>query len=177
MTNKRIKFVNEEGDALFEISDGNAIHIYDENTYDFVIRCHYVDDDHFLLGARKYQMHEFIKDCAKAGRRYVPETVPEDYGAAWCVIKSDGIGYLSVQELSDEPGWDCQFYDAEVNEIDSDIVSEEEAQNLIEARNKILEDHLAWDNCYMKPVDFEDLTEQAYKKWQEKVNRFKETAL
>lgn len=82
-----------------------------------------------------------------------------------------------MQELSDEPGWDCEFYDAEVNEIDSDIVSEEEAHNLIEVRNKILEDHLAWDNCYMKPVDFEDLTEQAYKKWQEKVNRFKETAI
>ena len=82
-----------------------------------------------------------------------------------------------MQELSDEPGWDCQFYDAEVNEIDSDIVSEEEAQNLIEARNKILNDHPEWDDCYMKPVDFEDLTEQAYKKWQEKVNRFKETAI
>lgn len=177
MNNKRIKFVNEEGDSLFEISDGNAIHIYDEKTFDFVIRCHYVDEEYFLLGERKYQMNEFVKDCAKTGRKYEPETVSEYYGAAWCVIKSDGIGYLSVHELSDEPGWDCEFYDAEVNEIDSDIVSEEEAHNLIEARNKILNDHPEWDDCYMKPVDFENLMEQAYGKWQEKVNRFKETAV
>lgn len=177
MNNKKIKFVNEEGKALFEIPDGNTIRIYDEKSFDFVIRCHYVDDAYFLLGERKYQMHEFVKDCAKTGRKYEPETVPEDYGAAWCVIKSDGIGYLSVQELSDEPGWDCEFYDAEVNEIDSDIVSEEEAHNPIEARNMILKNHPEWDDCYMKPVDFDNLTEQAYEQWQEKVNRLKEIAV
>lgn len=158
--NKKINFLNEEGKEIFQINDGASIQITDGYAYDFAIRCHYVDEETFLLGKERTNFLEFAKQCKAKGRIFKPELVPDSYVGGWKIFMKDKIGYLTVQELADEPGWDCVFYDMDFNDLDQDVLPEESAEDLIDARNQILEEFPEWDDCYMKAYDWEEIFEE-----------------
>lgn len=171
----KIKFLDETGKEAFQINDGDTIHITDGYAYNFSIRCHYVDEEYFLLGTKRTNLLEFAKYCHLMKRTFKPEENPESYIGGWQVFMKNQIGYLTVQELADEPGWDCTFYDLDFDDIDTALLPADGARNIIEARNRILVDFPEWDDCYMKPFDWEMIYENNIERMKEKVSRLQKS--
>lgn len=154
--NKQIIFKDQEGNGLFSIQDGNCIRIYDDNGYDVIYKCSNSDGENFMIGGRTTTFADFFEECKKSNRSVEPEPISDDYIGAWRIYKNNSnelVCYITVQQLCDDDGWDCVFYDKLFADIDNDMISSSEADNVVEARNIILANYPELNACYMVYID------------------------
>lgn len=153
---KNIRFIDSKYHELFVIPDGDLVEVICPDQR-FIAKCEYIDDYHTKIGNRLFHIREFAQMLEKDNGTCQYEEDSDDTEGAWRIGIRD---YISIQAYDD--GWEYAFYDADCSVTDSGQI-EEPSIPINEIREILIEEmrpDLLWENRY--PIDFEEITENAY---------------